>query len=225
MTRLIDLTHGFYDGMPSYPADWFPKFVSERSMTPDTDPYGTKRTFSYFHVFPHNGTHMEYRLHFYPGTEGIDEVPLDTLVGRACVADLSHKTDLEPITGDDLEAALRSVWQPGDRLLVRTDYLRHNWGRADYWDRPPYLTVSVADWAIDNCASLVGMDCLTERPGDAESPVHHKVLGAGIPLLEYVANLHQLSSQVVQLMALPMKVAGAEAAPTRVLALEETGGF
>jgi hypothetical protein len=70
MTRLIDLTHGFYDGMPSYPADWFPKFASERTMTPETDPYGTKRTFSYLHVFPHNGTHMEYRLHFFPGTEG-----------------------------------------------------------------------------------------------------------------------------------------------------------
>jgi arylformamidase len=223
MTRLVDLTHGFYDGMPSYPADWFPKFASERSMTPETDPYGTKRTFSYLHVFPHNGTHMEYRLHFFPGTEGIDEVPLDTLVGRACVADLSHKNDLEPVTGDDLEAALRPVWRPGDRLLVRTDYLRRNWGQSDYWDRPPYLTTSAADWAIDNGASLFGLDCITERPGDAESPVHHRLLAAGIPLLEYVANLHELSCQVVQLLALPMKVAGAEAAPTRVLAMEETG--
>ena len=87
MTRFVDLTHGFYDGMPSYPADWFPQFASERTMTPETDPYGTKRTFSYLHVFPHNGTHMEYKLHFFPGTEGIDEVPLHTLIGRACVAE------------------------------------------------------------------------------------------------------------------------------------------
>jgi len=71
---------------------------------------------------------------------------------------------------------------------------------------------------------VFGLDCITERPGDAESPVHHRLLAAGIPLLEYVANLHELSRQVVQLMALPMKVAGAEAAPTRVLAMEETGG-
>lgn len=222
MPRLVDLTHGFYDGMPSYPADWFPKFVSERSMTPETDPYGTKRTFSYLHVFPHNGTHMEYKLHFYPGTEGIDEVPLRTLIGRACVADLSHKGELDEVTGDDLEKALRPVWQPGDRLLIRTDYLRHNWGRSDYWDRPPYLTPSAAQWAIDNGACLIGFDCLTERPGDGESPVHHALLAAGIPLLEYVTNMHELTRQVVQLIALPTKVAGAEAAPARVIAVEDS---
>jgi arylformamidase len=77
MTRLVDLTHGFYDGMPSYPADWFPKFASERTMTPENDPYGTKRVLLLARV-SHNGTHMEYRLHFFPGTEGIDEVPLHT---------------------------------------------------------------------------------------------------------------------------------------------------
>lgn len=221
MARLVDLTHGFYDGMPSYPATWYPQFSSERVMVPATDPYGTERTFSHLHLFPHNGTHMEYRLHFFPGTEGIDEVPLDTLIGRACVADLSHKGELDPVTGEDLEKVLRPMWTPGDRLLVRTDYLRLHWGRPDYWDTPPYLTLSAAEWAIDNGASLVGLDCLTERPGDAASPVHHALLAAGIPLLEYVTNMHELTKPVVQLFALPIKVAGAEAAPTRVVAMED----
>ena len=71
---------------------------------------------------------------------------------------------------------------------------------------PPYLTPSAAEWAIDNGASLFGLDCLTERPGDAESPVHHALLAAGIPLLEYVTNMHELTKSVVQLAALPMKV-------------------
>jgi arylformamidase len=34
--------------------------------------------------------------------------------------------------------------------------------------------------------------------------------------------MHELTKQVVQLFALPTKVAGAEAAPARVIALEET---
>ena len=140
MPRLIDLTHGFYEGMPSYPAPWFPKFTAERAMTPENDPNGTERTFSTLHLFPHNATHIEYRLHFYPGAEGIDAVPLETLIGRACVADLSHKGDLDPVTGEDLEKELSEVWQRGDRLLIRTDYVRRAWGREDYWDKPPYLT-------------------------------------------------------------------------------------
>jgi len=48
------------------------------------------------------------------------------------------------------------------------------------------------------------------------------VWAAGIPLLEYVTNMHELSRPVVQLFALPMKAAGAEAAPTRVIAMEDT---
>jgi arylformamidase len=80
--------------------------------------------------------------------------------------------------------------------------------------------LSAAQWAIDNGAVLVGFDCLTERPGDARSPVHHALLAAGIPILEYVTNLHELRQSVVQLFALPIKVAGVEAAPARVVALE-----
>ncbi|MFD5164240.1 cyclase family protein [Streptomyces hawaiiensis] len=221
MPRLVDLTHGFYEGMPSYPAPWFPTFTTERAMSPDNDPNGTERTFSTLHLFPHNATHMEYRLHFYPGAEGIDAVPLETLVGRACVADLSYKGDLDPVTGEDLEKQLSEVWQRGDRLLIRTDYVRRAWGREDYWDKPPYLTPSAAEWAIDNGACLVGFDCLTERPGDRESPVHHALLGAGVPLIEYMTNMHELSRQVVQLIALPIKVAGVEATPARVIAVED----
>jgi arylformamidase len=36
--------------------------------------------------------------------------------------------------------------------------------------------------------------------------------------------MHELTKQVVQLVALPMKAAGAEAAPTRVIAMEDTDG-
>jgi arylformamidase len=221
MATIVDLTHGYYEGMPSYPASWFPEFSMEPAMTPDDDPNGTKRTFTTLHIFPHNATHIEYRLHFYPGAEGIDAVPLDCLVGRACVADLSDKGDLEPVVGDDLERTIGDVWQRGDRLLIRTDYVRRAWGREDYWDKPPYLTPSAAEWALDNGARLVGFDCLTERPGDRESPVHHALLGAGVPLVEYLTGMHQLTRRVVQLIALPIKVAGAEAAPARVIAIED----
>jgi arylformamidase len=219
--RIVDLTHGFYPGMPAYPADWFPEFELERMMTPDTDPAPTHRTFSRLHLFPHNGTHIEYRLHFFPGQEGIDEVPLEVLVGRACVADLSHVGDLTPITGEDLDKTVGDVWQRGDRLLIRTDYVRRAWGDPDYWDKPPYLTPSAAEWAVDNGARLVGFDCLTEKPGPGTSPVHVTLLSAGIPLAEYLTNMHELTQRVVQLFALPIKVAGSEAAPARVIAIEQ----
>lgn len=220
MGRMVDITHGYYPQMPSYPATWYPQSTMERAMTPGSDPAHTQRTFSMLHLFPHNATHIEYRLHFFPDGEGIDEVPLSTLIGRACIAHLPHKEELEPVTADDLQRAVGTEWQPGDRLLVRTDYLHRSWGRPDYWDRPPYLTPSAAEWAVDNTARLVGIDCLTERPGDTTSPVHRMLLGAGIPILEYITNLHNVTSTVVQLIALPIKVQDAEATPARAVVIE-----
>jgi arylformamidase len=74
---------------------------------------------------------------------------------------------------------------------------------------------------VDRGARLVGLDCLTEVPGDKAFPVHRKLLGAGIPILEYIRNMGALTQQQVWLCALPVLVHGAEAAPVRAIALEE----
>lgn len=218
--RLIDISQGWYVGMPSFDAPWYPQFAIDRAMTPATDPTGTDRTFTTLHLFPHNGSHVESGMHFFPGGPPIGEVPLEVFVGRAVVADLSHKQDLDRIDAADLEQAVADSWHPGDRLLIRTDHPRRHLGAADYWDRAPYLTPSAADWAVRNGAALVGMDCVTERQGERTFPVHRRLLAAGIPLLENITNLDQVSRRVVWLAALPIKVADVEAAPVRAVVFD-----
>ncbi len=218
--KMIDISQGWHEGMPSYDAPWYPKFGIRRAMTPRTDPAGGGRTFSDLQIFPHNGTHVESGYHFFEDREKIDEVPLEAFAGRACVADLSDKRDLDPVTGEDLETALRGTWRPGDRLLIRTDHPNRYLGRDDYWDKPPYLTVSAADWAVENGARLVGMDCITERPDDRSGQVHKRLLAAGIPILENIQNLDQVTGSVVHLIALPVKISGVEAAPARAVVFD-----
>ncbi|MFE0514358.1 cyclase family protein [Streptomyces sp. NPDC058964] len=218
--NIVDISQGWYEGMPSYDAPWYPEFGVRKAMSPETDPSGIGRTFSDLQIFPHNGTHVESGYHFFADREKIDEVPLETFAGRACVADLSHKRDLDPVTGEDLEKALDGIWQRGDRLLVRTDHPNRYLGREDYWDKPPYLTVDAADWMVDNGAVLVGMDCITERPDDRSGQVHRRLLSAGIPILENIQNLDRITEPVVQLMALPVKIAGVEAAPARAVVFD-----
>ncbi|MFI9123639.1 cyclase family protein [Streptomyces bikiniensis] len=219
----IDISQGWYEGMPSYDAPWYPQFSINPVMTPESDPAGVGRTFTELRIFPHNGTHIETGFHFFADREKIDEVPLETFVGPAMVADLSHKRDLEPITGEDLDNIIGEAWRPGLRLLIRTDHPLLHLGKSDYWDTPPYLTPSAADWMVDNHVSLVGLDCLTEQPGDRTSPVHRRLLEAGIPILENIQNLHLVSRADVHLVALPIKVSGVEAAPTRALVFENWG--
>lgn len=219
--NFVDLTHGYYADMPSYQAKWYPPSAIYPVMTPDTDPAGTGRTFTRLELFAHNATHVDAPRHFFAEGATLDQLSLDIFIGRACIADLSSKPPLTPITGTDLEEAVGSFWQTGDRLLIRTDYLHHHWGREDFWDKPPYLTPSAADWIVTHGAALVGLDCITDKPGDSRQPVHVRLLGAGIPILEYITNLHLVEQPVGFLVALPTKIQGVEAAPVRTLFFQD----
>lgn len=218
--KIIDLTQGFYQGLKPYDANWYPKFKIEYMMRPEQDPNHTNRTFTQHHIFPHNATHIESSLHFDPEGMTLDQIPLDTFIGRAIVANLSHKGKCEPITADDLERSVGLEIKEGDILLIRTDYLDENWGDEEYWVNPPYLTLEAAQWMIAKQIKFVGFDCLTEKPGDKESPVHREILKAGIPIMEYIRNLRELSHKEVFLIALPVLVEGVESAATRVIAIE-----
>lgn len=219
--RLIDISLAFAEGMPSYNAAWYPHFALRPAMTPDTDPLRLGRTFTQIVINPHNATHVDAPSHFFATAAQVADLPLTPFFGPAVVADLSHKESLQPISGDDIEQAVAARWRPGDRLLIATQYLDRNWGAADFWDRPPYLDASAAAWAVEQRASLVGVDCLTEEPGHPEMPVHRQLLGRGIPILEYICNLGAVQAPRPWLVALPVKVTGVEASPVRAILVED----
>lgn len=219
--RLIDISLAYAEGMPSYAAAWYPRFGLCPVMTPETDPLGLGRSFTQILLNPHNATHVDAPSHFFAGAAGAADLPLAPFFGRAVIADLSDKGALEPISGDDLERVAGEHFRPGDRLLIATQYLDRHWGEPDFWDRPPYLAPSAAVWALERGAALVGLDCLTEEPGHPEMPVHRSLLGNGIPILEYLCNLGTARERRPWLMALPVRIAGVEAAPVRAVLAED----
>ncbi|MEW8979455.1 MAG: cyclase family protein [Symbiobacterium sp.] len=218
--RVIDLTLGYSHGMPAYGTSWYKRVEIRPLMTPETDPTGHGRRFSQFILNPHNATHVDAPSHFVPGGKDVSDLDLGLFIGPALVLDLTHKGLREPVTADDLAAAARGRMRPGLRLLLRTDYVDRHWGDPDFWQKPPYLAPSAADWCVEQGAVLVGLDFLTEEPGDRAFPVHKRLLQAGIPILEYLCNLKSLTGPIVWLMAAPMQVIGAEAAPVRALAFD-----
>ena len=50
-------------------------------------------------------------------------------------------------------------------------------------------------------------------------PAHNLILRKGIYQIEYLCNLHRIDAKRVTLIALPLKLAGSEGAPARVIAL------
>src|SRR5881409_2726173 len=75
----------------------------------------------------HTGSHVDFSLHIVENGEAAADVPLDRICGEALVLDLSHLGPDEPITAAAVAERAHDL-QPGDIVLVRTDWTEKMWG-------------------------------------------------------------------------------------------------
>jgi len=156
----------------------------------------------------HTGTHVDAPLHFSVGDETVDRIPLEALIGPAQVVDLCGVT---AIGRAQLEAAaIGSV----SRLLLKTD--NSQWVRAGPMpERPAHVTEDGAQYLIEKGIALVGVDGLSvDLPGRHEA--HLALLRAGVVLLETL-DLSRVEPGLYDLICLPLRIAGGEAAPARAV--------
>ena len=175
------------------------------------------------HMRLHAGTHVDAPEHFVKGGKHVHQVPLDTFIGDAVVADLSGRPPDSPITARDLETAAGAVLQRGDRLLIRTDWNRH-YGEPGWMEGSPYLTPEAVDWCVARRVALVGMDFshAKDAPGSPAKFYTSKTLCEnGIIVMAYLKNLDRISRQRVTLIALPLAIWNVESAPVRAVVLED----
>ncbi len=59
------------------------------------------------------------------------------------------------------------------------------------------------------------------EPGEVWQEKHSALMGKGIPLILFVTSLSQIGSNKFVLIALPLKMKGADGSPARVVALVE----
>lgn len=214
----VDLTHPIRAGMVSFPSPNHP--TPEVTVLARHEDQGrmTRRLV----LGTHTGTHADAPLHFVAGGGTIDAVGLDTLVGPAQLADLSDVGDLEEVSRERLERALGGPPRH-PRVLLRFDWARR-FVDLDFYHRSPYLATDACQWLVDHGVRLIGFDLASPddprlgQDSEVDSPNHHLLLGAGVILLEYLANLDQLPAGDVHLVALPLPIAGGDGAPMRVIA-------
>lgn len=174
------------------------------------------------HMRLHAGSHIDAPEHNVKGGKQVQDLPLELFAGDAVIADLRHAVPGKAITADDLEKAAGAVVRRGDRLLLRTDvnkqYMINDWQK-----RSPYLVSGATQWCIDRGVVIVGYDFYhgNDEP-DAPRVFHSSRTFSehGIVTLPYLNNLDQVSGQRVTLVALPLKLVGAEASPVRAVVLQ-----
>ena len=218
--RLVDLTHELREGMTSFPSPNHPPFESTQLARLDGEGPVTRR----LTLGTHTGTHMDAPRDFLPGGDGVETFGLEDLVGPATVVDLTPVASSEEISSERLREAL------GDgrvlpRLLLRFDWSQRFDDVEQFYRDSPYLAEEACEWIVGQGVRLLGMD--TPSPDDPangygserDSPNHQTLLGAGMVLLEYLNGLDQLDEPEVFLMALPLRIPGADGAPARVVAM------
>jgi kynurenine formamidase len=167
----------------------------------------------------HAGTHVDAPLHRIENGTSLDDIPLETFVGKLRVVDLSSRAQGLAITGKDLEDDAGSG--KIERLLIKTGWFR-NLGKPKYYDSSsPHLTMDAVQWIMSRGVKLLATDFMPDPPQDLNLPVQRKILESGICILANLANLDQISKKHVEIAALPVKIAGAEGSPCRAIVIED----
>ena len=82
------------------------------------------------------------------------------------------------------------------------------------------LTPAAAEWMVNKNIQLVGIDYLSiQAYHDPDNATHLTLLGAGVIIVEGL-DLRAVSAGEYELTCLPMKLAGSDGAPARVILTE-----
>ena len=164
----------------------------------------------------HNGSHADARFHFEKDAETIDQIALDTYVGPAAVVDLRNRFADDPgglITVQHLDAHAEELRQTG-RLLVKTGVWPNN---SVFPTKIPVIAPDTADWLKTLNVRLIGLDLPSVDRIEAKVlENHHALARSGINIIESL-DLITVEAGVYNLVALPLKIAGGDAAPVRAI--------
>lgn len=157
----------------------------------------------------HNGTHADAPLHLEEGAAGTGELPLEAFLGPAVVLDRSRALAAGP-------GGLEELVPKGRRVLLRS-------GRTDFRRFPERVDGVPPEWIrglARRSAPLLGVDLPSIDPLESEElPAHRACLEHGVQILENL-DLSTVTPGTYRLVALPLRIEGADAAPVRAVLLE-----
>ena len=158
---------------------------------------------------PHVGTHADAPLHVHDGWPASDALPLEAFLGDALVLDVSD-APAGPLSIDVDDLRLAGV----QRLLLRTGRCIADGRFPDDW---PVLDRSSATRLTERGLRLFGVDTPSvDARHSTGLEVHHALFGGGAYVLENL-DLRGVHTGHYELIALPQRLAGLDAAPVRAV--------
>lgn len=155
----------------------------------------------------HIGTHVDAPFHYDDEGIKIDELPLEVYRSTAQVADVRG---LAKITREDLPPVEDGV----TTILLKSDVWKDRTKFPQTW---PLFDPGIAEWMAENGIRLLGVDVPSvDAETSKELPMHMAMNRNSRFILEGIV-LDEVEVGVYELIALPLKIKGAEGSPVRAI--------
>jgi arylformamidase len=158
----------------------------------------------------HTGTHLDAPLHMVNGGDSIDEISLTSVV-TSCrvIALMSVEAVVTPavLMPFDIKA--------GEFILLKT----HNSFDEGFNPEFVFLSEAAAKYLAEIGIKGIGMDGLGIERDQVGHPSHKALFNSGCVILEGL-RLKHIEPGDYKLIALPLKIVGAEASPVRAILIE-----
>lgn len=204
--QVIDLSHPLYEGMPQYREKWYSSPRVCKLIDTDTGKPVIK-----LDLTAYSGTHIKAPRFLRSDARAIEHILMNELLHYTTIVHLGEKREKDFITYEDLQSF---YIKPGDGILIHTGWSAF-WESGQYYIDFPLVTSDAAEYLINDLRiPFLGAD----TPFSAE--VQEVVLDNDRFLIENLTNLDQINLNRFLLVALPLNIYSGDAAPARVVAVE-----
>jgi len=220
---LIDISIPYSPHIPVWPGDvpFSCGWTARREA-------GSSVNLGVMHSSVHAGTHADAPLHVDSTWSASESLPIEAFVGDALVIALAEGGDAESgISVALLMEAMMLAGVPGDvvahaglhhlfpkRVMCCTGFSVANGAFPDAW---PALTDDAVTWLMERNVLLWGTDAPSVDSRISKAlPVHHALFAGSAHVLENLS-LRCVAPGAYELLAQPLAIVGADAAPVRAL--------
>jgi arylformamidase len=201
----IDVTVPIINGMVNWPGDK-PVHITQTSQITN----GDEVNITHLNLTAHTGTHMDAPLHYIQDGNAVSDLGPDDFMGEVKVF---HITDPRQITFGELKELNISA---GDRVFFRTRNSDMDWSMQPFMDDFVGMSINGAQYLAKIGVRCIGVDYISIASEENSTDVHGPILGANILIIEGL-NLREILPGIYDMIALPLKIDGADGAPARVL--------
>ena len=205
LQKLLDVSVPLVAGMPAYPGN--PEFEVQPVKRIAE---GASSNVSRLVMGTHTGTHVDAPRHFFDDGTGVDALSLDLLLGRARVVEISRRGGIgaEELAAAGLREDLRVLLKTPNSAL---------WNGTGFHQDYTYMNEEGARYLVAQGVKVVGVDYLSvEQYKKAGAPAHRALLSQGVIIIEGL-NLSEAEPGMYEMYCLPLRVAGGDGAPARVI--------